>query len=89
MCLSVTYIVENISPNTAVYYIKYYFRATCFDSFLSHLQALQETDPSLLMFMVHSGIPNAYNRWYSYCKNAYVFSYNVYAIYNGLKITNN
>jgi hypothetical protein len=44
--------------------------ATCFD--LSHLQALQETDPSLSMFTVHSGIPNAYNRRYNYCKSACV-----------------
>ena len=34
-CLSNTYIVQNISQNTTVYYIKYYFRATCFDSFES------------------------------------------------------
>ena len=30
-----------------------------FRRLLSHLQALQETDQSLLMFIVHSGIPNA------------------------------
>jgi len=34
--------------------------ATCFDSLLSHLQALQETDPSLSMFIVHSGIQQAF-----------------------------
>jgi len=46
----------------------------CFNSFLSPLQALQETDPSLSMFTVNSGIPNAYNRWYSYCKSACTFA---------------
>jgi len=30
---------------------------------LSHLQALQETDPSLSMSVVRSGILNAYSRW--------------------------
>ena len=35
MCLSNTYIVLDISQNIAAYYIKYYFRATCFDSFES------------------------------------------------------
>jgi len=30
---------------------------------LSHFQALEETDPSLSMFMEHSGIPNAYSGW--------------------------
>ena len=29
------YIIKNISQNTTGHYIKYYFRATCFDSFES------------------------------------------------------
>ena len=37
---------------------------------LSHLQAFQETDPSLSMFTVHSEIPNTYNKWYNYYKSA-------------------
>ena len=35
MCLSNTYTVRSISQNTTVYYIKYYFKTTCFDSFES------------------------------------------------------
>jgi len=46
-----------------------------FRLFLSHLQALQETDPSLSMFTVHSGIPKAYNTWYNYCKSACVTTF--------------
>ena len=42
MHFSKTRKVQNISKNTAFYYIKYNFRATCFDSLLSHLQALKE-----------------------------------------------
>jgi len=56
---------------------------------LSHLQALQETHPSLSMFTVHSGIPNVYNMWYNYSKSACAFSYNVYTMDNGLKVKNN
>jgi len=60
-----------------------------FRLFLDHLQVLQETDPSLSIFTVHSGIPNAYNRWYNYYKSACVCSYNVYTMDNGLKVKNN
>jgi hypothetical protein len=33
-----------------------------------HHQALQGTDQRLSKFIVHSGIPSAYNRWCNYCK---------------------
>ena len=56
---------------------------------MSHLQALQETDPSLSMFTMHSGIPNAYNRWQNYWKTACVCIYNIYAMDNGLQVKYN
>jgi len=30
------------------------------------------------MFIEHLGIPNAYSRWYNYCKSACVCSFNIY-----------
>jgi len=39
------------------------FRVTCFDSLLSHLQALKEQIQRNHSYIVHSGIPNAYSLW--------------------------
>jgi len=35
----------------------------------SHHQALQRTGPRLSNYILHSGIPSAYKRWYNYCKD--------------------
>ena len=42
---------------------KIQFRATCFDSLLSHLQALKEQIQGNQSFIVHFGIPNAVSVW--------------------------
>ena len=44
---------------------------------LSHLQALQGTDPRKSKILVHFGIPNAYNGRYNNCKCTCVCSYNI------------
>jgi len=38
---------------------------------LSHLQALLSIDPRLTMIIVHSGIPNAFIRKYTFCKSTF------------------
>ena len=46
--------------NTTTYYIKNIFMATCFDSVESS-SGLPKNRSNVSKFIVHSGIPNAYN----------------------------
>jgi len=56
------------------------FKATCFNSIESS-SGLPKNRSSVSTFTVHSGIPKAYNRWYSQYKSTHVSQSSLWLVY--------
>jgi hypothetical protein len=67
------------SSQTPQFYYTITFKATCFDSIETSL-GLLENRSNVSTFIVHSGIPEAYNRWYSPYKSTRVTDMIIYTI---------
>jgi hypothetical protein len=68
---SYSFIQDTNSRQTQQFYYIITFKATCFDSTESS-SGLLENRSNISTFIVHSGIPKAYNRWYSQYKSTRV-----------------
>jgi len=55
------------------------FKATCFNSIESS-SGLLEKRSNVSTFIVHSGIPKAYNMWYGQYKSTRVKDLNIYTV---------
>ena len=66
-----TFTKDTNSSQTQQYHYTITFKATCFNCIESS-SALLENRSNVSTFLVHFGIPKAYNRWYSQYKSTRV-----------------
>ena len=73
------YIHDTNSSQTQQFYYIITFKAKRFNC-IESLSGLVESRSNVSTFIVHSGIPNDYNRWYSQYKSTHVRDLIIYTV---------